>query len=155
MNKREAKHQLTNWWHEQVELDIDMVVPKSIEYGSRDLTEMGRTLVRMMDLPKDANVDDAFCTEVGIWFYALGKMARWTAAIERGEPVSQDTLTDLGVYTMMGRRVQEVGAWPFPAKEDEPSTTININQPIGSPFPVHRGGPPTDRPRPIRDNPQA
>lgn len=152
-NFEKKKRELIGWWHEQVEDDINMVVPKAVEYGSRDLTEMGRTLARLIEGATED--DEAWLTEVGIWFYALGKMARWTAAIERGEPVSRDTLIDLGVYTMMARRAQEVGAWPFPAeKKDAPSPTINITDPGGSPFPIHRGGPPPMS-RPVRDNPQA
>lgn len=99
---------LTEWWEQIAANDLNMVIPKAIEYGSRDLVEMGRTLARVAG----REVDDDEATELGIWFYALGKMARWTAAVERGERVSYDTLVDLGVYSIMARRVQESGSWP-------------------------------------------
>lgn len=99
---------LFGWWRATAESDLEMVVPKAIEYGSRDLIEMGRTLARVAG----REVFDAEAAELGIWFYALGKMARWTAAVERGERVSTDTLMDLGVYSIMARRVREAGGWP-------------------------------------------
>lgn len=99
---------LSDWWLLTADSDYAMVGPKAIEYGSRDLTEMGHTLARVAG----REIGDPEATELGIWFYALGKMARWTAAVQRGELVSVDTLTDLGVYTTMARRVRETGEWP-------------------------------------------
>lgn len=99
---------LAQWWSATAGRDATAVVPKAIEYGSRDLTEMGRTLVRV----GGREADDAYAAEVGAWFYALGKMARWTAAIERGDRVSEDTLVDLSTYVMMVRRIRDAGSWP-------------------------------------------
>lgn len=39
----------------------------------------------------------------GIMFYALGKITRALASLERGEMPSEDTLFDLSIYSMMAR----------------------------------------------------
>lgn len=100
--------ELAQWWHTQAETEIEAVVPKAIEYGSRDLVEMGHTLARLMG----QTVNDAEATEIGIWFYTLGKIGRWTEAIRRGHQVSDDTLHDIAVYTKMAQRTRVVGGWP-------------------------------------------
>lgn len=45
----------------------------------------------------------------GIMFYALGKIARAIASLERNEMPSEDTLFDLSVYAMMARAYQARG----------------------------------------------
>lgn len=99
---------LTEWWVGTAEDEVGAVAPKAIEYGSRDLVEMGRTLARVAG----REVTDEEATELGVWFYVLGKMARWTAAVERGERVSDDTLHDLAVYVKMAQRTRATGSWP-------------------------------------------
>ena len=74
-----------------------------------ELEEMGAALARMMGR---SDLSAARRVELACWFYAMGKMQRWTAAVTRGEFVSDDTLTDLGVYTLMVRRAREAGTWP-------------------------------------------
>ena len=100
--------ELKQWWTDVASEDSDAVVPKAIEYGSRDLEEMGHSLARVADRV----VTRGEAQELGCWFYALGKMARWTAAVERGESVSLDTLIDLGTYITMVRRIRDIGYWP-------------------------------------------
>ena len=120
-----AVRQLAQWWRDKAEDEIAGVIPKAIEYGSDDLEEMGRTLLNMMGhrcnrdciLPdEDPNATggilQAHAQEVGIWFYTLGKMARWTAAVKAGKRVSTDTLLDMGVYSTMARRIRVNGSWP-------------------------------------------
>ena len=105
----EALADLRDWWLSTAQADMAMVAPKAVEYGSVELEEMGAALARMMgrsDLSRTRRV------ELACWFYAMGKMQRWTAAVTRGEFVSDDTLTDLGVYTLMVRRAREAGTWP-------------------------------------------
>lgn len=105
----EALADLRDWWLSTAQADMAMVAPKAVEYGSVELEEMGAALARMMgrsDLSRVRRV------ELACWFYAMGKMQRWTAAVTRGEFVSDDTLTDLGVYTLMVRRAREAGTWP-------------------------------------------
>lgn len=105
----EALADLRDWWLSTAQADMAMVAPKAVEYGSVELEEMGATLARMMGR---SDLSRARRVELACWFYAMGKMQRWTAAVTRGEFVSDDTLTDLGVYTLMVRRAREAGTWP-------------------------------------------
>ena len=105
----EALADLRDWWLSTAQADMAMVVPKAVEYGSVELEEMGAALARMMGR---SDLSAARRVELACWFYAMGKMQRWTAAVTRGEFVSDDTLTDLGVYTLMVRRAREAGTWP-------------------------------------------
>jgi len=79
-----------------------MVAPKAVEYGSVELEEMGAALARMMGR---SDLSAARRVELACWFYAMGKMQRWTAAVTRGEFVSDDTLTDLGVVLLAAQRL--------------------------------------------------
>lgn len=105
----EALADLRDWWLSTAQSDMAMVAPKAVEYGSVELEEMGAALARMMGR---SDLSRARRVELACWFYAMGKMQRWTAAVTRGEFVSDDTLTDLGVYTLMVRRAREAGTWP-------------------------------------------
>ena len=105
----EALADLRDWWLSTAQADMAMVAPKAVEYGSVELEEMGAALARMMGR---SDLSAARLVELACWFYAMGKMQRWTAAVTRGEFVSDDTLTDLGVYTLMVRRAREAGTWP-------------------------------------------
>ena len=105
----EALADLRDWWLSTAQVDMAMVAPKAVEYGSVELEEMGAALARMMGR---SDLSRARRVELACWFYAMGKMQRWTAAVTRGEFVSDDTLTDLGVYTLMVRRAREAGTWP-------------------------------------------
>lgn len=96
------------WWRGQAQTEIDRTVPKAIEYGSHDLVQIGYTLARCMK----REVTDQGAAELGIYFYMVGKMARWSDAVARGESPSDDTLFDLGVYCRMAQRVRSHGGWP-------------------------------------------
>lgn len=100
--------ELFEWWYQVAGTDATKIVPKAVEYGSGDLIEMGHALAETAG----RKVGDDEAAELGIWFYMLGKMARWTNAVKRGERVSDDTLLDMTAYAMMARRVRDVGGWP-------------------------------------------
>lgn len=120
--KRQDAESLQDWWADTAAGDGRKVIPKAAEYASGDLTEVGRTLARIAGIEVE---DEAHATELGIYFYALGKMARWTAAVEGGRRVSDDTLLDLTTYMMMARRVRDVGGWPWAAGEPpEPAPSL-------------------------------
>jgi len=106
---------LKDWWLEQAANEVQLVAPKAVEYGSRDLIEMGRTLLRVAG----REVTDEEAAEAGVWFYVVGKIARWTAAMERGDRVSDDTLLDIGTYVKMAQRLRAVGSWPGNEKPQE------------------------------------
>lgn len=112
------KATLGDWWLEVAKQDIEKVVPKAVEYSAVDLIEYGRTLALVMDL--DHVISDEEATEIGIWGYLVGKVARWTGAIKEGRRVSDDTLHDGKIYFTMAERNRAVGGWPFgnPTKED-------------------------------------
>ena len=87
------------WWTKTNAEDHRAFVPKFDEYGSEDLLAIGRNLADI--LGREVTDDEA--NELGIYFYLYGKMARWTEAVKGGRPVSDDTLHDLTVYSMMAR----------------------------------------------------
>lgn len=99
---------LADWWRGQAEAEIDQTVAKAIEYGANDLIEIGRALAYTQE--RDCNPQEL--AEMGIYFYLIGKVARWTAAMAEGRQVSDDTLLDIGVYVRMAQRVRQAGAWP-------------------------------------------
>lgn len=107
---------LEDWWIDTARSDAEGVVPKAIEYSSVDLIEYGRTLALVMGL--NHGISDEEATEIGIWGYLVGKIARWTGAIKEGRRVSDDTLLDISVYSYMARRNRDVGGWPFGKDND-------------------------------------
>ena len=105
---------LTEWWMDKAEEEVRRTVPKAIEYGSTDLAQIGHDLAAMAG----RKVGDEEAAELGIMFYARGKMSRWIDAVIRGDRVSDDTLFDLGVYVRMAQRVRDAGGWPgLPTKD--------------------------------------
>lgn len=106
---------LNDWWMDVSLSEADATVPKAVEYSSIDLTEYGRTLAMVMGR---GNVSDEEATEIGIWGYLVGKIARWTGAIKEGRRPSEDTLLDISVYTKMAQRNRAVGGWPFAPEEE-------------------------------------
>jgi hypothetical protein len=109
---------LADWWAARALAEIEMVVAKAVEYGATDLRDLGYQMLDMagrreqfMD-PEDLHYSDAYATEVGIVFYAQGKLARAVAAIKEGRRPSVDTWLDLGVYARMAQRVHDRGGWP-------------------------------------------
>lgn len=110
MTYSQKYNELANWWRNTAETEIEMVVPKAIEYSAQDLADIGRTLASMAN---HDITDDEEATELGIAFYILGKIARWTGAIKEGRRVSDDTLLDIVIYAKMAQRNRQSGGWPF------------------------------------------
>lgn len=106
---------LTDWWLERARQEVESVAPKAIEYGATDLADIGHGLAGLMG----RKVTNEEATEIGIYFYVVGKMGRWTAAIREGRRVSDDTLLDLGIYIKMAQRSRDVGGWPFGPEEEQ------------------------------------
>jgi len=107
--------QLAEWWAQLAQDEIDRVVAKAIEYGATDLRDLGWQVLEMAGGPgrgEDEDILDSDATEIGIAFYAAGKMARIVAAIREGRQPSLDTWHDLGVYARMAQRVHSHGGWP-------------------------------------------
>lgn len=100
--------ELAEWWRDKAEGEIAPTVDKAVEYGSTDLIDIGMMLGRTMG--RAVNEEEA--AELGVFFYLIGKIARWQSAIQRGERPSDDTLFDIGVYVRMAQRIRDSGGWP-------------------------------------------
>lgn len=110
-----VKAALADWWDNQSHTEMQMCVPKAVEYGSTDLAVIGRAMGRVMGRGEMTHEE---ATEVGIFFYLQGKLARWEDAIMHGRRVSDDTLADASVYIKMQQRNRAVGGWPFAPEEE-------------------------------------
>lgn len=106
----DPEQELRQWWFKKANDEIERTVPKAVEYGSDDLVEIGRQMADAMD--REVALSDSELAELGVYFYMVGKMARWTSAIRRGDKVSDDTLFDIGVYVRMAQRIRHSGGWP-------------------------------------------
>lgn len=104
-------NEIEAWWMATAQREVEAVVPKAVEYGSTDLIDIGAQLARMTKMNPD--LSDADKAELGVYFYLVGKMARWNDAIKAGRKVSDDTLHDIGVYVRMAQRIRAVGGWPI------------------------------------------
>lgn len=109
-----ALKQVAEWWLDTAIDDFSAAVPKAMEYGgtqqgSADLRLMGDNLAELMGWK---NVSDAVKQELAVWFYVQGKAARLVSDYQQKRPGKADTWHDISVYTMMARRLQDVGRWP-------------------------------------------
>lgn len=117
----EAVGALRGWWEQTAHDEVAGLIAKMVEYGglsrATDLTEIGRHLTEVGvsegPLLGSGGVQEGWLQELGIYFYLVGKFARWSAAIQEGRPVSDDTLLDIGIYVRMAQRVRAVGGWPL------------------------------------------
>lgn len=107
---------LRDWWIDKAQTEVDLVAPKAVEYSAVDLVEYGRTLALIMG--RKDHITDEEATEIGIWGYLVGKVARWTGAVKEGRRISDDTIFDILIYSKMAQRNRDVGGWPFGAEED-------------------------------------
>jgi hypothetical protein len=58
-------------------------------------------------------------SELGVAFYALGKMARIMGAYADGLAPSDDSWHDLAIYARMAQRVRHADGWPGPVEATE------------------------------------
>ena len=79
--RRETFVAIEKWWLDTAAEEVMKVVPKAVEYGATDLADIGFNLARAAN----RQVGEEEAAELGIYFYCLGKMARWTDAIKRGD----------------------------------------------------------------------
>lgn len=114
--------ELQDWWMDKARSEIEPMIRKMEEYGGNgramDLVDMGRKMHEAgVALPGSSVIapgdsqDDQFI-ELAIYFYVMGKLGRWTAAINEGRAVADDTIDDAIVYLRMLQRTREVGGWP-------------------------------------------
>lgn len=109
----EMLNDLRRWWMDYANDVFDQIAPKVVAYTSKDLEVMGVGLraLTAADIP-DPLEADRFGVYAACSFYALGKIARITGALERGVLPGPDSEMDLMVYAIMMRRVREKGGWP-------------------------------------------
>ena len=112
MAKEYEEQELYQWWLDKADEEITPLSAKLVEYGGKgravDLVDIGRDLGRL----QGRELTDGEASELGIYFYLRGKMGRWTAAVLRGEQISDDNLADIGIYVKMVQRIREKGGWP-------------------------------------------
>lgn len=106
-----AKTKLRNWWIGYATDEIDAMMDKLAEYGTGDLHEIGRQMLKVRGVDIDEQIHElgsygleltnAQMYELGIMFYALGKIQRVITAAEQGRVASDDTWHDLAVYSKM------------------------------------------------------
>jgi hypothetical protein len=100
--------ELEEWWTTQAQIEAEAVVLKAVDYSSYDLWDIGVSLARMAG----RTVTEAEAVELGIAYYAQGKMARIMGALIEGRWPSEDSWADLGTYARMALRTREAGGWP-------------------------------------------
>jgi hypothetical protein len=107
--------ELTMWWLATAAKDIMQTVPKAVEYGGEigsdgaaDLRIMGDSIATLLRWGAFSPV----ALEMACWFYVLGKVGRLVSDYQQQRPGKGDTWFDISVYSMMARRIQEVGRWP-------------------------------------------
>lgn len=101
---------LETWWEDTTDEEIRSMIPKVIEYGSNDLNIIGDIMLLMKPELRD-KINPA---ELGIAFYALGKIARIMGAYADGIAPSDDSWHDLAIYARMAQRVRNADGWPGP-----------------------------------------
>lgn len=99
--------EVESWWMNQALQEAEVLIPRAVEYGAKDLELMGEGLFMMLskvhpDVPKE---------EVAIAFYVLGKIARIIGAYEEGRVPKDDSWDDLAIYARMAKYVREHGKW--------------------------------------------
>lgn len=100
--------ELKDWWVDAAVEEANATVAKMEEYGSGDLVAIGYQFATMANRTLTSDVE---AMELGCLFYLLGKIARVTSAVERGDRASDDTWFDIAVYAKMVQAARK-GAWP-------------------------------------------
>lgn len=98
---------LGKWWAEKSDTLAGAAVPKMIEYGSDDLTQIGSEL---LDIAGVHEYSKRQAYEAGVFFYVRGKVSRWSYSVKQQAFVSDDTLHDIITYCMMVLDRRENGA---------------------------------------------
>ena len=106
---------LETWWEDTTDAELTSLLPKVIEYGSHDLKIIGDIMLLLKpELQGKINPE-----EMGIAFYALGKIARIMGGYADGIAPSDDSWHDLAIYARMAQRVRDAEGWPGPVGAQE------------------------------------
>ena len=101
---------LAAWYDKNNRADMQMAIDKRRDYGSADLELMAAAMKILAAAPA-WEPDERQAIEMALGFYQLGKVARKFGAWAQGKDPNIDSDVDLGVYSMMARRVREEGQW--------------------------------------------
>ena len=105
---------LSEWWLDHASEEASKTIAKMEEYGAGDLAMIGHSISKMANRQVE---DQKQAAELGIVFYALGKIARVLSAVEDGNIPSDDTWFDLAVYAKMALAIRS-GAWEIETRPD-------------------------------------
>lgn len=108
--ERYTNEQVGEWYLKASEDDAAMAVRKRGIYGSADLTLMAAAM-KILAESEPWSPTERQATDMALGFYQLGKVARKFGAWAQGHEPNEDSDVDLGVYSMMARRVREAGEW--------------------------------------------
>lgn len=102
--------ELEGWWAKLAQADMEVAVPKAIEYSATDLDMLGRWMADLLgiELPDQPGIE----VELACMFYLFGKIARALGAYRDGRRPSDDTIRDARIYLIMLTRARETGGWP-------------------------------------------
>jgi hypothetical protein len=107
---------LSEWWVNHAHQEADRTISKMEEYGAGDLAMIGYSISRIANRKVR---DEKQAAELGIVFYAIGKIARVITAVEEGRTPSDDTWFDLAVYAKMVLAIRG-DAWTIGSRPDTP-----------------------------------
>jgi hypothetical protein len=103
-----GSEELAAWWHGVADSDLEMLLPKAVEYSAHDLRMTGHIMADLMDI----KVDDAFAAELACAVYLMSKVTRILGAYKDGRLPAIDSITDARVYATMMARIRDRGGWP-------------------------------------------
>ena len=102
------KSPLENWWIDTGIQDAEETASKLSEYGAKDLVAIGQMLAEL----RGVQIDDDTAFELGVLFYAYGKVWRIISSMKRGVLAKDDSWFDLHVYSKMVL-ARRAGVWPL------------------------------------------
>jgi hypothetical protein len=102
----------------QTETELDMMIPRAIQYGAADLKVMGGAMLQLLspeafDKISQASDNDIFAHGqlMAVAFYELGKVARAFGSLMQGELPAPDTAFDGRIYWIMFDTIIRTGEW--------------------------------------------
>jgi hypothetical protein len=107
MSEYSKAKELMEWWKEQTEAELTMLLPKVSSYGAVDLEIIGHAMAGIAGLELTVSQTE----QMGIAFYLLGKVTRILSSLQAGQQPNPDSWTDAAVYARMGLRANENGSW--------------------------------------------
>jgi len=106
------KSRLEHWWIDSSTVDAEETARKLAEYGASDLVEIGHMLANL----RGVEISDDTAFELGVLFYAYGKIWRIISSMKRDTRAKDDSWFDLHVYSKMVL-ARRAGVWPLEEKK--------------------------------------